>query len=120
MNFSKEEYEYLSQFKPQFNTAIKSHFVRMDNRMTLAKLDSIYVRAFGKKSNLLGGCTRCVVDGMTKLGNAFYADAAEYEKEAQKDAKTAPIDLIDENCGTTITKTAKKPTAKKKTTKNKK
>lgn len=123
MNYSKEDYEYLSAFKPQFNSAIKSHFVRMDNRVTLAAMDAIYVKVFGRSSNILGGCMRCVCDAVAKLGQKFYEDEAEYakkENEAQEKAKNNAIDLIDENCGTTVTKTAKKPSEAKKTAKNKK
>lgn len=114
MNFTDEQYEYLKNFEPQFNTAIKSHFVRMDNRNTLAEFESIYKSVFGRPSNILGGCMRCVVDALVKLGTLYYKDKEE------KTQKTAPIDLIDENCGTTITKTTtkkKKAPTKKKTTK---
>lgn len=120
MNYSKEDYDYVKNFEPQFNTAINSHFVRMDNRVSLAKLDSIYQKIFGRKSNLLGGCNRCVCDCMTKLATLYYKDKAEYEKQAKKEAKNNAIDLIDENCGTTISNSAKTAANKTKTAKNKK
>lgn len=110
MNYSKEDYEFLSNFEAQFKSAINSHFVRMDNRITLAKLDTIYNKVFGKKSNLLGGCNRCVVDSITKLGNLYYKDKEEMAKEA---TKTASIDLIQPECATTSTTTTKAATKKK-------
>lgn len=127
MNYSKEDYEFLKQFKSHFDTAIKSHFVRMDNRNTLASLEAIFVKTFHRSSNILGGCARCVCDAVAKLGQKWYEDKSKYEEMEkakveipEEKPKNKPIDLIDENCASTITKTAKKPSAKKKTTKNKK
>lgn len=116
MNYSKEDFEYLKNFEPQFNTAIHSHFVRMDNRVTLAKLDSIYNKVFGKKSNLLGGCNRCVCDCMVKLGTLYFKDKAEIEKEA----KNSPMELIQPECGITTTQKEEKAPKTKKTTNKKK
>lgn len=115
MNYTKEDYEYLKNFEPQFNTAIHSHFVRMDNRETLGKLDSIYQRIFHRSSNLLGGCNRCVCDGMVKLGTLYYKDKEEYEKKA----KNSPMELIQPECATTETTKEEKAPKQKKTTKNK-
>lgn len=113
MNFTKEQYEYLQNFEPQFNTAIKSHFARMDNRDTLAKLDSIYQSVFHRSSNLLGGCNRCVVDGLTKLGTLYFKDKADY---AQKNA----METIQPECATTTTLKEEKAVKPKRTTKNNK
>lgn len=111
MNYSKEDFEFLSGFEVQFNTAIKSHFVRMDNRITLARLDSIYNKVFGKKSNLLGGCNRCVCDCMVKLGTLYFKDKEKIENEA----KNSPMDLIQPECGTTETIKEEKPAKTRKT-----
>lgn len=113
MTYSKEDYEYLSKFEFHLRSAVDSNYCRIDARNTLGEFDTIYQRAFGRKSKLTNGCNRCVLENIKELAKAYFEDKRAYE------AQEKPIDLIDENCGTTISKTTKNAPAPKKT-KNKK
>lgn len=112
MNLSKENYEKLKQYEDKLYTAAYCQFVRLSSRNDMLVIDEIYKNVFHTDKGIVGSCQHCVYLACKKLGLLYFQDKKEYEKK-EKEAQNNPMDLIQPECATTLTKTEKTVTKKK-------
>lgn len=109
MFYTEEQYEILKNNDGILYTATYCDFVRINNRKELEKLDRIYNEAFKTKSSIIGGCNRCLLRDLKKLGKEYFADKKAYEKIKQEHEELEKETEVIEN--KTVTKiTPKKAT----------
>lgn len=106
---TEERYQALQPFSGHLYTAAYCSFIRLTDSGARAVLDKLYTDEFGASGNILGGCNRCVLNALAKLGKAYFA----YEKEREVEKEPEPILEIIEN------KPVTKPKQKRAVTKSK-
>ena len=104
---TQEIYESLKPFSGHLYTAYYCSFIRLTDKEAKAKLDKLYKDLFGTESNILGGCNRCVLNALKKLGKEYF----DYEKEVGSELEPKP--KVTEN--KEVKKTTKKVVTNKKT-----
>jgi len=85
---TEEQYNILLKYEEQMLNAKIGNFVRKMYSQTLKELDEVYQQLFNRKSKLLTGCGKCILDETKKLADEFfkYKDELEKQKIIEQDA----------------------------------
>lgn len=85
MNYTKEEYKWLSQYEEHFHTALFADWARGIGSTATAQMTEIYNRATGNTRRTNAGCGVCVLSLLKDAGRLWYADK---EAKAKRSART--------------------------------
>lgn len=105
---TQERFEALEPFSGHLYTAAYCSFIRLTDNKAKAVLEKLYLEEFGNSGNILGGCNRCVLNALKKLGLAYF----KYKKELQEKP-----DIVGEELEPKTEVIENKPVAKPKTKK---
>jgi hypothetical protein len=94
MNYTKELYERLTPFRTQLYNACYFDFIRFTSVKEKEELAIIFKLHFKKDSDILKGCTRCLLRDCRLLGKDYFQDEKEY---AQLEPKVEVIENQDNN-----------------------
>lgn len=89
---TQERYEALQPFSGVLYTAAYASFIRLTDSKAKAVLEKLYTDEFGHSGNILGGCNRCVLNALAKLGKAYFA-FEKMMKEVPKETVEEAVDL---------------------------
>lgn len=84
MNYTDKEFERLTEFKDNLYAAKYCGYVRFSSREQKERLAAIYESHFGKKSGILNGCSRCLLNDTKALADLYFNDVKEREEMAKK------------------------------------
>ena len=70
------------KFDDKFRAAVGLDFVRLSTSEK-AEMASFHNEAYGHEGNIRGGCNRCVLTAVKRLGKDYLADKKEYEELAK-------------------------------------
>lgn len=84
MNYTEKEFERLTEFKDNLYAAKYCGYVRFGSREQKERLAAIYESHFGKKSGILNGCSRCLLNDTRALADLYFADVKEKEDMAKQ------------------------------------
>lgn len=84
MNYTDKEFEKLTEFKDNLYAAKYCGYVRFGSREQKERLAAIYESHFGKKSGILNGCSRCLLNDTKALAELYFKDVKEREEMAKQ------------------------------------
>lgn len=84
MNYTDKEFERLTEFKDNLYAAKYCGYVRFGSREQKERLAAIYESHFKKKSGILNGCSRCLLNDTRALADLYFADVKEKEEMAKQ------------------------------------
>lgn len=84
MNYTDKEFERLTEFEDNLYAAKYCGYVRFGSREQKERLAAIYEKHFGKKSGILNGCSRCLLNDTRALADLYFADVKEKEEMAKQ------------------------------------
>lgn len=76
----------MEEFKDNFFVSIHNNFVRFNNIAQKERLAAVYERVFGRKSGILNGCSRCLLNDTKALARVYY----DYEAKKSKAVEEQP------------------------------
>lgn len=76
----------MEEFKDNFFVSIHNNFVRFNNIAQKERLAAVYERVFGRKSGILNGCSRCLLNDTKALARVYY----DYEAKKAKAVEEQP------------------------------
>lgn len=71
-NLTKEEYEYLNQFRDRFDTATKSDYMRNILKADVERIQVIYKRVSKSEEVINVNCGACIFNLIKSLAPYFY------------------------------------------------
>lgn len=127
---TQEIYEKLcGELRQHIYTAYYCSFIRLTDHKQREAYEEIYKEVFGVGGNILGGCNRCVLNALRKLGEEYFKyekemkrkeeEAKAVEKQLEPKTETPETEVVTKPAKKSATKTAtnKAKTATKKTKK---
>lgn len=72
IDFNQEIYDQLSEYEDIFYTAVNCDFVRMGGYERKKAVSALYSAVFSKKSGIMDGCGRCLLNDTKRLGEVYY------------------------------------------------
>lgn len=114
MNYTDKEFEKLTEFRDNLYAAKYCGYVRFGSREQKERLAAIYESHFGKKSGILNGCSRCLLNDTKALAELYFKDVKEKEEMAKKnqiqsELEPDTIDAADVEAVTNKVETTKAP-----------
>lgn len=86
MRLDKKLYKKLTKYDDKLRAAVGLDFVRLDLDQK-EEMAILHTEAYGSDGNIRGGCNRCVLNAVKRLGRDYLADKAEYQKKGEELAK---------------------------------
>lgn len=62
----------MAEYEDVFYTAVNCDFVRMGGYERKKAVSDLYSKVFGKKSGIMDGCGRCLLNDTKRLGEVYY------------------------------------------------
>lgn len=114
----REIFEQLKQYDRHLYNATYGSFIRLTDNNEKADLARLHKEHFGNDGNILGGCNRCVLTALKRLGQDYFkekkiVEAEEKQKEQMKLVEYEPEKITELVENKAVTKTKKKSSAKK-------
>lgn len=72
IGYNEEIYSQLAEYEDVFYTAVNCDFVRMGGYERKKTISDLYSRVFNKKSGIMDGCGRCLLNDTKRLGEVYY------------------------------------------------
>ena len=91
MNYTKEQFETLSQWEENFRTARDGNWARNPGRSALAVINEALNSATGVKHRLNAWCQQCILNLLQKAGKLYFEDKAEMEAAAKAAVPECPV-----------------------------
>ena len=91
MNYTKEQFETLSQWEENFRTARDGNWARNPGRSALAVINDALNAATGVKHRLNAWCQQCILNTLQKAGKLYFEDKAEMEAAAKAAVPECPV-----------------------------
>ena len=91
MNYTKEQFNTLSQWEENFRTARDGNWARNPGRSALAVINDALNSATGVKHRLNAWCQQCILNTLQKAGKLYFEDKAEMEAAAKAAVPECPI-----------------------------
>lgn len=92
MNFTKEQFDYLSKWEDNFKTATQSKWARHPGSTPLLTMHKMYAQVSGRAFRLNTSCQSCVLSFLQDVGKLYFADKEEMaqKKAAKKEKAETP------------------------------
>lgn len=84
MNYTKELYDKLTPYRRNLYTAIQLDYVRLNTYEDKKILAEIYKSHFKKDSEILTGCSRCLLREVRQLGKLYFEDEKVYNENKEE------------------------------------
>lgn len=81
MRLTDEQFKVLSQYEPQFRTAVKSRWARFPGTAAIRQIHNIKTEVTGIRSSLNTSCSTCVLRLLTDMGNIYFDEKARREEQ---------------------------------------
>lgn len=72
ITYNEEIYSQMAEYEDVFYTAVNCDFVRMGGYERKKAVSDLYSKVFGKKSGIMDGCGRCLLNDTKRLGEVYY------------------------------------------------
>lgn len=99
---TKKQYEDLAIYENLFNSAINSGYIRTVGASHASYLHGVFKELFGRDSGILGGCGRCVLRDVKRIGEEYFKYKNKEEMEEKLKALNEELNPTTTD-GTTIT-----------------
>lgn len=91
MRLNDEQFETLSRYEEQFRTAVNSRWARFPGTSAMHVIHKIKTQVTGHASRLNTSCSSCVLRLLTEMGNIYFADKAERQRQVSVSEKQMPV-----------------------------
>ena len=91
MRLNDEQFETLSRYEEQFRTAVNSRWARFPGTSAMHVIHKIKTQVTGHSSRLNTSCSSCVLRLLTEMGNIYFADKAERQRQVSVSEKQMPV-----------------------------
>ena len=114
----REIFEQLKQYDKHLYNATYGSFVRLADNNEKADLARLHKEHFGNDGNILGGCNRCVLNALKRLGQDYFKEKKIVEAEEKQKEQMQIVGLEAEQItqlveNKAVTKPKKKSSVKK-------
>ena len=79
MNFTREQFNVLTQWERPMRIAVYSRYLRGIGSAALAQMVGIYNSVAKTPVNVNGNCATCIYDFLVTIGRLYFADAEEWK-----------------------------------------
>lgn len=70
--YNEEIFNQMAEYEDVFYTAVNCDFVRMGGYERKKAVSDLYSKVFNKKSGILDGCGRCLLNDTKRLGEVYF------------------------------------------------